>query len=89
MLVAALAMFYAAGVEWWRLSVFRRSHGFDPRGGGGGGLAPGGSPERVPVNIMWQSPAFVLVGLSEVLASVGQLEFFYDQVRGLGAAGRG
>lgn len=93
MVVAAAAMFYAAAIESWRLSVFRDMHGGSNSGGpslgpaladGAGGAGGGGqitSPERVPINIMWQAPAYILVGASEVLASVGQLEFFYDQVR--------
>ncbi|KAI8464147.1 MAG: POT family-domain-containing protein [Monoraphidium minutum] len=70
MVIAALAMFYAAGIETWRLALFRSEHN------GGGGVAVG---ERVAINILWQAPAYILVGASEVLASVGQLEFFYDQ----------
>jgi hypothetical protein len=71
MLVCAAAMVYAATIEAWRLDVYRAG-----RHAGG----PLGAPERVPISIMWQSPAYILVGASEVLASVGQLEFFYDQV---------
>ena len=85
MFVCALAMLYAAAIERWRLSVYLSGHGHDRQG----------APERVPISIMWQAPAYVLVGASEVLASVGQLEFFYDQVgplfmaQGLGGQGRG
>ncbi|KIY94030.1 hypothetical protein MNEG_13932 [Monoraphidium neglectum] len=89
MMVAALAMLYAAGIESWRLSLFRSSHGGDDPGpvAGGGDGGGGGDYERVAINIMWQSPAYILVGASEVLASVGQLEFFYDQARRLSRFG--
>lgn len=33
------------------------------------------------ISVLEQSTQFLLVGLSEVLASIGQIEFFYDQVR--------
>eukprot|EP00216_Chloropicon_sp_CCMP2111_P003300 CAMPEP_0198245400 /NCGR_PEP_ID=MMETSP1446-20131203/40803_1 /TAXON_ID=1461542 ORGANISM="Unidentified sp, Strain CCMP2111" /NCGR_SAMPLE_ID=MMETSP1446 /ASSEMBLY_ACC=CAM_ASM_001112 /LENGTH=116 /DNA_ID=CAMNT_0043929581 /DNA_START=63 /DNA_END=410 /DNA_ORIENTATION=+ len=33
----------------------------------------------VDLNVFWQSFQYILVGASEVFASVGQLEFFYDQ----------
>lgn len=37
------------------------------------------SMSLAPPNILWQAPQYILVGASEVLTSIGQLEFFYDQ----------
>lgn len=42
------------------------------------------------MSIMWQAPCYCLLGTAEVFASVGMLEFFYDQspesMKSLGAA---
>lgn len=77
MVVSILAMLYAAGVEMVRLHIYN-----NPPAGNTHAVADGTNylPERVPLNIMWQAPSYILVGASEVLASIGQLEFFYDQV---------
>ncbi|XP_066167614.1 protein NRT1/ PTR FAMILY 8.5 isoform X3 [Oryza sativa Japonica Group] len=32
-----------------------------------------------PTSILWQAPQYVLVGVGELLATVGQLDFFYSQ----------
>ncbi|CAL0329845.1 unnamed protein product [Lupinus luteus] len=36
-------------------------------------------PVPVPLNIFWQVPQNLLMGVAEVFTIVGQLEFFYDQ----------
>ncbi|KAK8446387.1 hypothetical protein SEVIR_9G481050v4 [Setaria viridis] len=35
---------------------------------------------RLPMSILWQIAQYFLVGASEVFTSIGQVEFFYDQV---------
>ncbi|KAL6854414.1 hypothetical protein ACP4OV_019317 [Aristida adscensionis] len=32
-----------------------------------------------PMSIMWQAPAYAVLGVAEVFSSVGVIEFFYDQ----------
>jgi peptide/histidine transporter 3/4 len=36
-------------------------------------------PQAVGVSVLWQIPQFLLVGISEVLASVTAIQFFYTQ----------
>ncbi len=36
-------------------------------------------PQMSPISILWQVPQFAFVGMSEILASVASLEFFYTQ----------
>lgn len=47
-------------------------------------------PNTLPMTIFWLLPQYMLMGASEVFISVGQCEFFYDQVpdsmRSVGAA---
>ena len=35
-----------------------------------------------PMSIMWQAPAFAVLGAGEVFTAIGILEFFYDQSPG-------
>ncbi|KAF2928381.1 hypothetical protein DAI22_06g275000 [Oryza sativa Japonica Group] len=37
------------------------------------------SAARTTASILWQAPQFVLVGAGELLATIGQLDFFYSQ----------
>ena len=73
LVVCALAMAAAAGVEQARLYKVATGQIVDDDGRRhrGGDVAS--------LSVFWQVPQYLLVGASEVLASIGQLEFFYDQ----------
>jgi len=69
MLLSILSMWAAALVERWRLNLVQGCRIQD---------IPLSDPQ-CNLNIFWQAPQYLIVGASEVLASIGQLEFFYDQ----------
>lgn len=68
--VAILAMLAAAWVESKRLALAAEGKFVD-------------KDQKVVDMVIWyQTPQYVLVGLSEVFTSIGQLEFFYNQAPG-------
>jgi len=69
--IAVLSMLAAAGVEVWRLHLADEKQFID------GSASRSG--EIVNMSVFWQAPQYLLVGMSEVLGSIGQMEFFYDQ----------
>ena len=72
----------AAGVEQARLSKVASGDIVGDGGGGRRGRRGGGGgagSDVAALSVFWQVPQYLLVGASEVLASIGQLEFFYDQ----------
>eukprot|EP00891_Asterochloris_glomerata_P003785 jgi/Astpho2/3785/Aster-04319 len=82
LLVCVAAMLASAAVEWRRLHLFRDGDILAPAAEAS--VMHWGAQGRheaavVNMNVFWQVPQYLLIGLSEVLASIGQLEFFYDQ----------
>jgi peptide/histidine transporter 3/4 len=69
-LIALLSMLAAAWVEHRRLALVAA------------GAFVKGDSGPVDMLIWYQTPQYVLIGLSEVFTSIGQLEFFYDQAPG-------
>jgi len=70
LVVCLAAMLCAASVEWYRLKLYDE------------GQAIGTTAENdivVDMSVWWQVPQYLLIGLSEVFTSIGQMEFFYDQ----------
>ncbi|KAL6854410.1 hypothetical protein ACP4OV_019313 [Aristida adscensionis] len=65
--MSVVAMAYAALVEARRLAIVRAR----------GQVA--GQSLAVPMSIMWQAPAYAMLGVAEVFCGIGVLEFFYDQ----------
>lgn len=91
-LLAAAAMVAAAVVEGARLRAAAAGRLLPPdssssssssfSASASASFASASSPPRsVELSVFWQVPQYVLVGGSEVLAAVAQLEFFYDQAR--------
>eukprot|EP00951_Prasinocladus_malaysianus_P040739 scaffold471826_cov25-Prasinocladus_malaysianus.AAC.1 len=68
--VAMLAMLAAAWVEHLRLGYVDD------------GRFVGEDDGPVTMIIWYQVPQYILIGLSEVFTSIGQLEFFYNQAPG-------
>ncbi|GLC42322.1 hypothetical protein PLESTB_000659700 [Pleodorina starrii] len=95
MVLAVVSMLVAAWVEWYRLRSLAGCRNSQEREGalllgrallepaaGEEGSLPGDLSAPAPacsLSIFWQAPQYFIVGASEVLASIGQLEFFYDQ----------
>ncbi|MCO5552209.1 hypothetical protein L7F22_005721 [Adiantum nelumboides] len=68
LLISTLSMVVAALVERRRLRV---AHGFK--------LLSRGVTERLPMSIFYLTPQFLLVGIGEAFAYVGQIDFFYSE----------
>lgn len=71
MCICACATLTAALVENWRLRLLNDC------------VLPTDQqfPQECLLSVLWQLPQYVILGMSEVLASVGLLELFYSQVR--------
>jgi peptide/histidine transporter 3/4 len=91
-LLAVAAMLAAAALERKRLAAAARGELLPPSalgiappfsapggGGGGGDNASQSPPGIVALSVFWQAPQYLLIGASEVLAAVAQLELYYDQ----------
>lgn len=76
LVVAILSMLTAAGLEHWRLALAGQGHLLPPPEGDGDYAL---RPRSVRLSVFWQAPQYLLVGCSEVLTSISQMEFFYDQ----------
>lgn len=73
LVICAAAMFASAALERERLIMYHDKDLMSEPG------AVGKWGRIVDLSVWWQAPQYLLVGLSEVFTSIGQLEFFYDQ----------
>jgi peptide/histidine transporter 3/4 len=64
--MSMLTMVYSAMLERKRLEIAKASSLEDQN-------------VPVPINILWQTPSYLLHGTAEVFAGIGKTEFFYDQ----------
>ena len=71
LVICSAAMFAAAALERQRLQMYHDKELTGAHVGKWGRI--------VDLSVWWQAPQYLLVGLSEVFTSIGQLEFFYDQ----------
>ena len=67
MVVCILAMLAAAAVEWYRLQLFHKGKVL-PSVSGDHALSRHDRAGIVDMNVFWQVPQYLLVGLSEVSA---------------------
>lgn len=65
--ICAGAMFASAIVERKRLALYHQDKMIDEDEG------------IVDMSVWYQIPQYLLIGMSEIFASIGQMEFFYDQ----------